>query len=288
MEEPTEEDCCHSDCVNCVLDIYQRQKSPKGLSILKPANHTNSLMSQTRYRPFRLVKIDSDAPNVFIYSFALDDSVEDETRLYFTPGEHVVLRNEPSMNSEHLSRPYTLIPWGESATFSVMIKLYAAGKMSQYINQWRVGQKCHWRGPYGDFSYEPNTYKNVYMICMGTGIAPMYAISKQIIENEEDETVIHLLYGSKTPEDIIFRKDINELSNYWNFSCTHFISNDYHESQKKFNETFVNERLTAESISKTIKYSKNTLVLICGSEEFNSNFCDMFNGVPEIKVHVFS
>ncbi|KAF6208412.1 hypothetical protein GE061_016868 [Apolygus lucorum] len=194
MEEPTEEDCCHSDCVNCVLDIFQRQKSSKGLSTLKPAAYTNSMMSQTRYRTFKLVKIVNNAPNVSIFCFAPDETVENETVLYFTPGEHVVLRNDPPAGSEHVSRPYTLVPWEEDCAFSVMIKLYSGGKMSQYINQWRVGQKSLWRGPYGDFSYEPNSYKHVYMICMGTGIAPMYAISKQIIANEDDETAIHLLF----------------------------------------------------------------------------------------------
>ena len=62
------------------------------------------------------------------------------------------------------------------------------------------------------------------MLAVGTGIAPMAQIIQTVLNNEEDETMVTLLYGCKTYQDILLKSQINNWSRYWNFTCSYYLS----------------------------------------------------------------
>ena len=62
------------------------------------------------------------------------------------------------------------------------------------------------------------------MLAVGTGIAPMSQVINTILNNEEEDTMIQLLYGCRTYEDILMKKELKEWSRYWNFTCHYFLS----------------------------------------------------------------
>ena len=62
------------------------------------------------------------------------------------------------------------------------------------------------------------------MLAAGTGIAPMLQVIQGIVDNEGDETFIHLVYSSQTYEDILMKEDLDNMTAYWNFSVLYVIT----------------------------------------------------------------
>ena len=50
------------------------------------------------------------------------------------------------------------------------------------------------------------------MIAGGTGITPMYQVAKALLQDHEEYTTINLIYANVTEEDILLRKELDELS----------------------------------------------------------------------------
>lgn len=302
MDKPTDEDCCHSDCRNCIFDVYEKHKHQHIRDIFESGENALSLI---QYRPFILVRIDGDSLHTNVYTFIPEGK---GIGVYYNPGQHAVLKHvissdtrnnndeSPSETRLNLSRAYTLIPWDHGdhpGSFSVVVKLYDGGKMSSVIRQWALGDICFWRGPYngaGSWTYQPNRVKSIIMICMGTGIAPMFALARSITENEDDETCVRILYASRTPGEIVLRKHVRELCKFWNVACTHFLSEGFNEADKKFDEIFVRGRIRAENIAEVYRQTGNLEALVCGSDEFNASMKDalLSIGVTEEEIIIFS
>jgi len=66
--------------------------------------------------------------------------------------------------------------------------------------------------------------RKLVLIAAGTGIAPMMQIIQSILENEEDETIVRLLFACKCHSDILLKKQLDEWSYFWNFSVLYILS----------------------------------------------------------------
>ena len=62
------------------------------------------------------------------------------------------------------------------------------------------------------------------MLAAGTGIAPMSQVIQGVLNNEDDETFIQLIYACHTYQDILMKKKLEEWSGYWNFSVSYVLS----------------------------------------------------------------
>lgn len=102
------------------------------------------------------------------------------------------------------------------------------GKMSQYLENLKIGDTIDVRGPSGRLVYNGNgefaikklrkdppqiiKVKNVAMIAGGTGITPMLQIIRQIAKITNDDTKLSLLYANQTEKDILVRKELEEVA----------------------------------------------------------------------------
>ena len=50
------------------------------------------------------------------------------------------------------------------------------------------------------------------MLCGGTGIAPMYQALQRMLDDPSDSTPVRLLYGNRSVDDILLRKELDELA----------------------------------------------------------------------------
>lgn len=62
------------------------------------------------------------------------------------------------------------------------------------------------------------------MFSMGSGIAAVYSIAKSITDNELEETRIDFIGSFHSVSQIPLKKELQILSDYWNFMCTLYIS----------------------------------------------------------------
>ena len=76
-------------------------------------------------------------------------------------------------------------------------------------------------------------YKKLILLAAGTGIAPMSQIIQGILGNEEDDTMIQLLYACRSYDEILMKSELNEWSSFWNFSATFVLSQVWIWKKKK-------------------------------------------------------
>ncbi|KAI4454786.1 nadh-cytochrome b5 reductase [Holotrichia oblita] len=284
MEEPTppdESDCCNSGCNPCILDVYEEQlrkyKANKADLLHKKGKNC---ISQTTYTIFKCIERIRHTDNSYLFIFEYykpyrestmdsNDRFNEDLHLNYKPGQHFLLRT-PEKYYEHFTRAYTPIPFDNLTplSFCVLIKLYEGGIMSRYLRNIDVGSETLWRGPYYDFDID-YTYKFVLMVAQGTGIAPLYAILKEMLNNDECETFIKLFYCCRSSNDIFLREELYGCLSYWNFTYEVFLSvND--GVNVKYNEIIHDYKLDKGYIKSYLsdKSNRSTRVLICGNDLF--------------------
>lgn len=178
------------------------------------------------------------------------------------------------------------------SSFELLIKIYGDGCMSQYIRTWKTGTRVDIRGPCGHFEYKPNRYRHVYMLAVGTGIAPMAQVIQAILNNEDDETMITLLYGSRTYKDILLKTELDDWSGFWNFNCTYCLSQEVSSSTSKYRygDKILYGRISSALVQSLINTSQeNFFVLICGTRSFDQDMiqCMADLDIPHDKYHKF-
>lgn len=292
--KPDDSDCCGSGCTPCIFDIYEEQlKKYKSNKTEPETNDKSNCLSLTSYTIFKIIKIEPESRDAFLYTFKLKPDSDEKKELLYSPGQHFLLRGEQSEN-RYFTRAYTPIPHENSNQtpdfFTVLVKLYEDGLMSNYLRKLSLNTETYWRGPYGTYTinYKLN---NVLMICQGTGIAPLFSIINYYVNNETSETFIKLFYCCRCDESIHLRNEIHRLSSYWNFTYEVFLSRNNYFIEKKYNETIHCRRLDEHDLTQyfDVKKSGDYQILICGTEAFNRNFVDLIinKGVSEELIHVF-
>ena len=68
------------------------------------------------------------------------------------------------------------------------------------------------RGPKGQFKYHPELARELGMIAGGTGITPMLQITRAALKDPRDRTRISLIFANVSAEDVLLKKEIDELA----------------------------------------------------------------------------
>nr|XP_034377224.1 NADH-cytochrome b5 reductase 2 isoform X1 [Arvicanthis niloticus]XP_034377234.1 NADH-cytochrome b5 reductase 2 isoform X1 [Arvicanthis niloticus]XP_034377243.1 NADH-cytochrome b5 reductase 2 isoform X1 [Arvicanthis niloticus] len=142
------------------------------------------------------------------------------------------------INSELVIRAYTPVSSDDDRGFvDFIIKIYfknvhpkypEGGKMTQYLENMKIGDTILFRGPTGRLFYiEPGTLlikadktsepekklvHHLGMIAGGTGITPMLQLIRHITKDGSDGTRMSLLFANQTEEDILLRKELEEVA----------------------------------------------------------------------------
>jgi nitrate reductase (NAD(P)H) len=155
-------------------------------------------------------------------TFALEHSRQ---KLGVPTGKHLYVRcSAPS--GEKVVRSYTPVSETDKlGEFDLVVKLYRAGggrpagKMSACIDLLKEGDTVDCKGPFGDFEYQGdgvfsikrNTHKvkKLTIIAGGSGITGVYRIFQCA---HRDGIECDVIYCNKTEEDILLRKELDDLS----------------------------------------------------------------------------
>jgi ferredoxin-NADP reductase len=134
------------------------------------------------------------------------------------------------------SRPYSIssAPIGETEaeqkTLDLTVRDKPGGFVAPYlINEVRVGDALVTTGPAGNFYYEPLIDgDDLVFIAGGSGITPFMSIIRDTFGRRSEATPslrVHLLYGSRVADDVIFGTELAELAAaHDNFSYATVIS----------------------------------------------------------------
>ncbi|KRX41668.1 Importin-7 [Trichinella murrelli] len=123
-------------------------------------------------------------------------------------GQHVHL--SAKINGQLVVRPYTPVSdinERGSIYFKDTHPLFPeGGKMTQYLDNLKIGDSINIRGPGGRFAIKSSKkadpvqkkYKKVAMLAGGSGITPMYQLIKASLADSYDKLEIHLIYANKS------------------------------------------------------------------------------------------
>ncbi|KAK7694572.1 NADH-cytochrome b5 reductase [Cerrena zonata] len=148
------------------------------------------------------------SPNTAIYRFGLPHP---EDVLGLPIGQHISVSAE--INGKEIMRSYTPTSSDDDlGHFDLLIKAYEQGNISKYVSLLKIGDKVRIKGPKGQFTYTPTLSRALGMIAGGTGITPMLQIIRAALKNPADKTKLSLIYANVNPEDILLKKELDELA----------------------------------------------------------------------------
>ena len=124
-----------------------------------------------------------------------------------------VLVRGKNASGEVAVRPYTpTSPNSVLGSFDLLVKVYEQGTVSKYLDGLEIGAKVGFKHiPFNIKAQYPFGKKTITMIAGGTGIAPMYQALHELAGHADDSTEVTLLYGNKSPEDILLKDELDAL-----------------------------------------------------------------------------
>ncbi|MCQ9207016.1 MAG: FAD/NAD(P)-binding protein [Omnitrophica bacterium] len=88
------------------------------------------------------------------------------------------------------------------------------GKVTRAIHDLKVNDPLFVRGPYGNsFPYDELKGKNLYFIAGGIGLPPLRSLINMVMDNRKEFGHVKILYGAKTPDEVCFKKELEEWKN---------------------------------------------------------------------------
>ncbi len=106
-----------------------------------------------------------------------------------------------------------------SITSSPTNKLYQefsikkCGVLTDYLHELNVGDEIMVRGPYGN-NFPVDTAlkgKNLLFVAGGIGLAPLRSVINYVLDNRDDYGTVDILYGSRSADDLVQLKEIQEV-----------------------------------------------------------------------------
>ncbi|SCU86776.1 LAME_0D07624g1_1 [Lachancea meyersii CBS 8951] len=109
-------------------------------------------------------------------------------------------------------RPYTPVSdVSAKGHFDLVIKHYDGGKFTELLFAKKPSDTVAFKGPIKKWEWKPNSFDNITLLGAGSGITPLFQLVHHISQNPEDKTKINLLYGNKTPNDILLKKELDAI-----------------------------------------------------------------------------
>ncbi len=165
--------------------------------------------SENIYKPFRatLEKVIEESPLIKTFVFI------PEREFRFKTGEFVELTLDGIGEAPFTPSSSPLV----SDRFDVTIM--KAGYVTEKMHKLEPGAVLGVRGPYGrGYPIEEFVDKEILILSGGCGLAPIRSLLYMLIDMKDKLRKVTLCYGSKTPDDCIYKPLFSELNKLEKFS----------------------------------------------------------------------
>jgi len=134
----------------------------------------------------------------------------------------------------------------------------AVGPVTNALQKLQKGDEIGVRGPFGSCWPLDKKNKDILIVSGGTGLCPLRAALCQLAFRRKDYNHVTVLYGTRTPQDIMYRSDIPPWKK---LGLDVVISVD--QSDSKWTGPV---GVVTPLIGKHVYDPANTIVMICGPE----------------------
>jgi ring-1,2-phenylacetyl-CoA epoxidase subunit PaaE len=194
------------------------------------------------------------------------------------------------VNGKKERRSYSMSSSPREASLAITVKRVGKGLISNYLcDSLKVGDAVEVMEPMGHFIAEANTEKarNIVLFGGGSGITPLMSIIKTILPVEQ-KSRLFLVYGSRSEEDIIFKKQLDTLEQEYKgrFKVIHVLTKPSYTWHGY--KTRINQASTVIFLKQDIGVPiADSEYFLCGPEgmmEQVTNALKLFN-VPAENIH---
>lgn len=150
------------------------------------------------------------------------------------------------------------------------ITVRAVGKVTHALHALRPGDKLGVRGPFGNgFPFEEIKGKSIIYVAGGIGLIPLRSSIVHALQHRADFDRIILLYGARSPRDLLYQSDIGEWKKTAGFET--FIAIDRAVPGWEGEVGYVNQLIERAKVP-----VENTVAFVCGPPVmFNSVIADL-------------
>ena len=100
----------------------------------------------------------------------------------------------------------------DGSDFTISVK--RMGHLTKMLHRAVPGDMVGVRGPYGNsFPVDAWKGKDIVVIGGGIGLAPLRPIIDHILQHREDYGKLEIIFGARTPEDILYKEDLRIWEN---------------------------------------------------------------------------
>lgn len=161
-------------------------------------------------------------------------------------------------------RPYTPVSdEGDKGYLDLLVKKYPNGVMSTHMHDMTPGQRLDFKGPIPKFPWTANKHEHIALISGGTGITPMYQLTRAIFQNPEDTTKVTLVFGNISEEDILLKKEFDELENTYPRRFKAFYTLDKPPETWQAGKGFISKELL-KTVLPEPKEGEKIKLFVCG------------------------
>lgn len=194
-----------------------------------------------------IIKIEDENENVKTFHIAGDLGAQ--------PGQFVMLWIHPIDQ-----KPFSISACDKE---KFALTVFKRGPLTEKLFALKVGDKVGITGPFGtSFSQKENT--NYLMIAGGYGAAPLYFLSKQLANKNNQ---INFFLGARSKTNLLYLDKINSLPQ----TTPHLATDDGSFGKKGFVTDLLEEYLA------TVENKNNILVCTCGPELMERKVLDLCN-----------
>ena len=129
----------------------------------------------------------------------------------FKPGQFISLDLPIDEKPSKRIRHYSVANSPSQDTYELIIVKKPGGKGTDYLWTTSIGEEIEFTGPSGIMTLGEDTNKNYIFICTGTGISPFKCMLEHIRENNIPTGDIHLVFGTRDKESILYYDEMVQL-----------------------------------------------------------------------------
>ncbi|XP_051978892.1 NADH-cytochrome b5 reductase 2-like [Xyrauchen texanus] len=263
-----------------ILFLILKQRGSDGGR--KPKKFPKTLQDPNVKYPLRLTDKEDITHDTKKFRFVLPSSSH---VLGLPIGQHVYL--SAKVNGTLVIRAYTPVSSDEDQGYvDLVVKVYFkdthpnypdGGKMSQYLNDMKIGDTIDFRGPNGLLVYKGNgkfairpdkksepkvrKFRHVGMIAGGTGITPMLQLIRSITADPTDNTKCSLIFANQTEKDILLQKELEEVSQNHPDKLNLWYTLDKPSEGWKYSKGFVDADMIKDHLPPP---ASDVLIVMCG------------------------
>ncbi|MGR8935616.1 MAG: FAD-binding oxidoreductase [Gammaproteobacteria bacterium] len=212
--------------------------------------------------------------NTLVVSDIIDETADSKTiRLVgaepllfsYKPGQFITLMLTIGGNNVQRSYSMSSSP-SRPHTLEITVKRVADGLVSNWLcDELKLGSKLRVKGPSGRFTCFEYPAGKLLFIAAGSGITPIMSMARWITDTAA-EVDVKMLVSSKTPQDVIFRKELELMSaRHSNFQVAVTLTGNWQGTESWLGLT---GRINPKMIELLAPDFKDRHVFICGPEIF--------------------